>query len=173
MGDKKPSQLLGEMPALSVGQINDNNTIMTIILQIIWLQRLPIQTQQILSSIEELNIEKLAAAADKILEVNQPIDMFPISSQASSQAFGNDCSSALRSSIDALSKRFDNFLMESRGRSNSRNRDNSNQNRNRSTSRSEKQVNKFPECWYHFKFGSKAQKYIKPCKFDPSKKTKN
>lgn len=162
LGDKKPSQLLREMQALSVGQMNDT------VLQNLWLQRLPTQTQQILSCMEDLNLDKLANAADKILEVHRPIDLCHISNSSLSQSsLHNSTTRELKSSIDALSKRFENFLVESRGRSNSKNRENSNSNNNRqrSKSRSEKQSKQYPSCWYHFKFGVNAQKCIKPCNF--------
>lgn len=167
LGDKKPSYLLREMQALSEGQLNSN------VLQNLWLQRMPIQTQQILSCMEDLTLEKLAAAADKILEVQKPVDIFSVSnpsSSSSSKTSSNDPSCNLQSSIDSLTKRFDNFLRESR--SHSQNKSNSSvktNNQQRSRSRSNVQVKQHPNCWYHFKFGVKAKHCIKPCNFNSSK----
>lgn len=161
LGDKKPSHLLREMQALSVNQINDN------VLQNLWLQRLPTQIEQILSCMENVSVEKLAETADKILEVQKPLDICPISNTSSAQVNQQSDVHELKLSIDSLTNRFNNFLLESRSRS--QNRDNDTSNGQRSRSRSSKNAQQFPLCWYHFKFSSKARKCNKPCSFMPDK----
>ncbi|GBO42721.1 hypothetical protein AVEN_136215-1 [Araneus ventricosus] len=63
LGDKKPSQLLHEMQDLSFGKIEEY------VLRMLWFQRLPITTQQILSASTD-KLASLALAADKIAEVS-------------------------------------------------------------------------------------------------------
>lgn len=164
LGDKKPSQLLREMQALSTGQINDA------VLQNLWLQRLPTQVQQILTCMENMNLENLSVTADKIIEVSKPIDICSVSPLSNLPVNSKNQIGELKSCIDALSKRFDSFVHESRGRSQAKSTPNSNDRRddNRSKSRSRKQADLYPNCWYHFKFGSRAKKCIKPCLFNSS-----
>ncbi|GBL94664.1 hypothetical protein AVEN_83980-1 [Araneus ventricosus] len=63
LGDKKPSLLLREMQDLSLGKIEDTVMIM------LWFQRLPLTTQQILSASTD-KLASLALAADVIAEVS-------------------------------------------------------------------------------------------------------
>lgn len=162
LGDKKPSQLLREMQVLSINQITDA------VLQTLWLQRLPTQVQEILSGMEDLNLERLSIAADKIVEVQRPIEISSVSHVVHNQKVSNE-SKELKSSIDALSKRIES-LFDSRSRSHSKNQSHSQgRDNNRSKSRSEKQTQKFSKCWYHYKFGEKAQKCNKPCSFNTNR----
>ncbi|CAK1588664.1 unnamed protein product [Parnassius mnemosyne] len=41
-------------------------------------------------------------------------------------------------------------------------------NRRRSTSRSDSSYRRYPTCWYHSKYGDKANRCIKPCDFGKS-----
>ncbi|GBL86026.1 hypothetical protein AVEN_89083-1 [Araneus ventricosus] len=59
--DRKPTQLLRKMTLLAADKISD-------LLKLLWLQRLPSSTQQILTSSSE-DLPGLANIADKILEV--------------------------------------------------------------------------------------------------------
>lgn len=167
LGDKKPSQLLREMQTLADNQMNDA------ILQNLWLQRFPTHTQEILACMENLSLEKLAAAADKIVEVQKPAEVYGLASSSRSSEPSSSATGDLKKSIDALSRRFENFLRDhesgndrstSRSRSTVRTVDNK-ISRQRSKSRSEEQVKLHPNCWYHHKFGSKAKNCIKPCQF--------
>lgn len=165
LGDKKPSQLLREMQALSAKQLNDE------ILQNLWLQRLPTHTQEILSCMEELSLEKLAKAADKIVEVQNPVGIYSVekvSVKDSRSAAIRNLNSELKLSIDALTKRFDSFFNDKNKDRNNKPSFEKNQTRSRSKSRSDKRANDYPNCWYHFKFGAKAKNCVKPCKFSPS-----
>lgn len=147
LGDRKPSQLLREMQALAANQLNDN------ILQNLWLTRLPQHTQEILACMENLTIDKLAAAADKILEVKTPsIYSTNIPSNHSSHDLKD-----VKASINALEKKFDKMMSNSK---------NSQRSRDPSRSRSNQQTKKRNNCWYHFRFGSKAKKCTSPCKFN-------
>jgi hypothetical protein len=61
LGDKRPSQLLHEMQNLASGQMTDDGV------RALWLQRLPVNMQQILSVSTE-KLDGLAKIADKISE---------------------------------------------------------------------------------------------------------
>ncbi|GBM87936.1 Retrovirus-related Pol polyprotein from transposon opus [Araneus ventricosus] len=63
LGDKKPSRLLHEMQDLSLGKIEES------VMRMLWFQRLPITTQQILSASTD-KLASLALTADKIAEVS-------------------------------------------------------------------------------------------------------
>lgn len=167
LGDKKPSQLLREMETLSVNQITEP------VLRNLWLQRLPTHAQEILSCMDDSNLVKLATAADKILDVNKPSVVYAVNAISNKNSQPND----LAIQVNALSKRVEELFSSfskghskaPRGRSDSPasnfQRDNRNQ-RQRSRYRTKEQVDKHPNCWYHHKFGNKARKCLKPCKFD-------
>ncbi|GBO44562.1 Retrovirus-related Pol polyprotein from transposon 297, partial [Araneus ventricosus] len=63
LGDKKPSRLLHEMQDLSMGKIEES------VMRMLWFQRLPITTQQILSASTD-KLASLVLTADKIAEVS-------------------------------------------------------------------------------------------------------
>ena len=65
LGDDKPSYLLRKMQQLADSKVGEG------ILKTLWLQRLPPETQAMLS-IADGSLEKLAQMADKILEVTHP-----------------------------------------------------------------------------------------------------
>jgi hypothetical protein len=150
LGDKRPSQLLHEMHTLAGKKISDE------VLKTLWLQRLPIHTQQILS-VSKDTLPDLAEMADKITEVtghtptisevsrNETISLQSLQSQIST----------LTVAVDRLSRyREKNFNKKGRVRSNSRSRERSS---------GDGTPKRKPYCWYHFKFGRKASKCIKPC----------
>ncbi|GBL94814.1 hypothetical protein AVEN_18076-1, partial [Araneus ventricosus] len=62
LGHQTPSQLLHKMTPLAVYKISDD------VLRLLWLQRLPLSTRQILTSSTE-DLPGLAKIEDKILEV--------------------------------------------------------------------------------------------------------
>lgn len=146
LGDKRPSQLLQEMRNLSNGKIGDD------VLKSLWLQRLPIAIQQILS-VSQSNLDDLSLIADKVNEVSSFTSIVEsISPDASAiQSLKNEVAE-LRSEIQRISRpRFRQF----------------NRNRQRVTSqskeRSKSRDNKM--CWYHRRFAHKALKCISPCNF--------
>jgi hypothetical protein len=172
LGDKKPSQLLREMQALSNDQITGD------ILQNLWLQRLPLHAQEILSGMEDLGLENLAAKADKIVEIQRPIDIHSVG-QSSAQRYDDpsakviaqlqQTNAKLQLSIESLTRQFENLSNDNtRSRSSARKSSPSSRDfnkRQRSRSRSAKQVAQFPNCWYHAKFGKDAKNCVKPCSF--------
>lgn len=143
LGDKLPSHLLREMKELAGTSVNAD------FLKSLWLQRLPQQTQAILSVSTE-SLPKQAALADKIAQVADH------SANVCSIASSSPTTSSLQKEIHALSQKIDGLIRSrsrSRGRSTTRQRSNSRSNSSRDL------------CWYHFKFQDKAKKCTKPCNF--------
>lgn len=151
LGDRKPSQLLHEMRSLAHSQITDD------VLKTLFIQRLPINIQQILS-ISKDSLDDLAQIADKINEVScfsttssehniSSVDLKGLQNQISE----------LSEKVEKLSfqqKRFssDNFRRRSRSRSFTKS--------NVTNKTSEKRY-----CWYHFKFGKNAKKCVGKCSY--------
>ncbi|GFU75226.1 hypothetical protein TNCV_2056691 [Trichonephila clavipes] len=114
-------------------------------------QHLPTRVQSILAAISPLTLEKAAEVADRVMEVT------PIAVSACSVSSDKNCiESHVLEEIKKLNLRIDEI---SRSRSRSRNRNLPFHKRNRSKSKT------YEQCWYHYKFGSAAQKCHPPCKF--------
>lgn len=158
LGDKKPSQLLREMQALAADQITEA------VLRDLWLQRLPNHIQEILSCVDEGELLKLAASADKISEINRPMGLYNVS-QTPHSSSKEQPEQSIAARIDALSKRFDQFISNDRKPRDTQRRSCSEKPRSRSKSRSESQVRRFPNCWYHAKYGDQAKHCAKPCTY--------
>lgn len=145
LGDRRPSELLRVMKR----RAESHNVSDELMLEL-FLAHLPASVQSILAAISPLNLEKAAEVADRITEVTPaPVSTCSVSSDSS-------IANKLFDEIKKLNLRIDEI-----SRSRSPKRDN-NFNRRRSLSRSRK----YEQCWYHFKFGSKANKCIPPCKFE-------
>lgn len=142
LGDKKPSQLLQEMRHLGGSNCTDQ------ILQTLWYNRLPTNTQAILQ-VTDGDLNQKAAIADKISEVSN----FSTISQTSS-------TSHLEDKIRDLDLKI-NQLLSNRSRSSS-------SNHQRSRSRSKTPSNS--SCWFHRVFKEKARKCQPPCNYNNSSK---
>lgn len=143
LGDQRPSQLLCEMQNLNGGKLNEES------LRALWIKRLPNNVQQILSvcSEEEIGLSKLAKIADRIIEGSHGTI-----SAVEPQPRSLD---ALHAEIAALKNAFENLIPQiQKPRSRFRSRTNS---RGSNSSKSK------PFCWYHYRFGHKANKCTKPC----------
>lgn len=156
LGDRLPSHLLREMKELAGSKVNDD------LMKSLWLQRLPQQTQAILSVSSE-PLTKQAALADKIYQVaDRPNEACSISS-SSAGTIQN-----LRKEVSVLTKKIEQLMQsnERKGsRSSSRHRSHS---RSRARSRSSSQAKQYDTCWYHYKFKEQAKKCVAPCKFRTS-----
>lgn len=62
LGDRRPSVLLREMRTLAGTNSTDD------LLRTLWLKRLPPRVRELLSILEDVNLDKLAACADKAME---------------------------------------------------------------------------------------------------------
>lgn len=148
LGDKRPSQLLLEMRNLADGKMSDE------VLQSLWLQRLPVPIQQILSVSSE-NLNGLSKIADKVNEVSGctiGISSVSQSENLNLNSLKEDIAS-LKAAIKSLTSNYKN-----RSRSNSRSKTPS---RDRRDNRPDTEL----LCWYHRRFGKKARSCSQPCNF--------
>ncbi|XP_059222283.1 uncharacterized protein LOC106091158 [Stomoxys calcitrans] len=112
LGDKKPSTLLREMICLDSGEVSDE------LLKSLWMQRLPKQTQAILSISSE-SLSNLAAMADKISDTVESWDVSAISSRNPTESTQiRD----LTAKIEEITKKIEALTNQLRRRSKSRGR---------------------------------------------------
>lgn len=161
LGDKKPSQLLRELRMHAGGKLNEN------VLRTVWLQRLPSTVQQILSASDSVPLEKMAAIADKIREVNDNgnIGVAAIATPAGPQASTSQsarASSQVHIAINTLEKRVEDLtrMIEQINRDGTHRRERS-QSRRRPRSKSTQPG----VCFYHRRFRDRANKCTKPCSY--------
>ena len=145
LGDKKPSHLLREMKELAKNFSDDA-------VKALWLQRLPMSVQQILS-VSNDGMDSLAEMADKILEVSKSAVVSTVDRKVESVSEV----SLLRKEMAELRQQMSRM---GRDRSRTRSRD-----RFRAKSSSSERRNDHELCWYHHRFGKKARNCRKPCKF--------
>lgn len=146
LGDDKPSHLLRRMRQLS-GTLGEDY------LKTLWLQRLPTQTQAILS-ISDATVDKLALMADKIHETSG-LGVEEITKDTSPPSEYGE----LRAQIAEISKQVERL---------SRNREHSSgTNAPIPLRRPRSPTPNKPRdlCWYHWKYGEQARKCLLPCKF--------
>ncbi|XP_038063154.1 uncharacterized protein LOC119733859 [Patiria miniata] len=164
LGDRKPSQLLRRMR-----QLLGENTMEDNILKQLFLQRLPTTIQGILASTSTaVNIEQLADTADKIVEVSVPTvstvntHAAAVSSPEPAHTVANF--QTLETRINQLTEQVQALTgqLSRQTRQRSRSRDTSNHNRQ---SRSRRPSRDPTDCWYHWRYGSKARKCVQPCSF--------
>lgn len=159
LGDRKPSQLLNEMRRLTTDGMTDE------LLKTLWLKRLPSQARVMLST-SEAELPELAKIADKIVEVGDLNSVNQISSSSQSTDALQKCILQLTKAVESLQKnsRFDRSRSRSRGRSQSQS-----DNRNGNSSDKSSKKKQYDTCWYHYKFGTKADKCggskDEPCRF--------
>lgn len=162
LGDKRPTQLLREMQDLSAGRVSDA------ILRSLWLQRLPTQTQAILTcSTDELN--KLATMADKILEITPRPEMNVVDTSVpevqASHSRTQD-SSAVQQLANQMAEVLRKLDILERSQWPNKHQGVSNNYRSRSKSpgdRLKSHVNGV--CKPHAKYGDKAFNCILPCSY--------
>ena len=143
MGDRKPSQFLRHLKALAPDVPDD-------FLRTIWASRLPPHVQAILAGQTEGSLDSASQLADRICEVApQPV------TASITPAPSTPDNTALLERIEELSRQVAALrATPNRGRSKSRQR---HRRSDRSSSASH------DTCWYHRKFGDKAQKCTLPC----------
>lgn len=141
LGDKRPSQLLLEM----IQRLAANDLLNEDALRTVWMQRLPLNVQQILSvSTDKLSV--LAKIADKIYDV---YGLVPTNSAVQQ----DDRLAALEKQISQLSETIEHLSRTFRHR-----RSISPNQRKRSPSPTDQEF-----CWYHLQFGMNARKCTSPC----------
>ena len=155
LGNQRPSRLLKHMRDLAESKVSDE------LLKSLWMQRLPTNTQTVLSTSED-TLDKLATMADRIHDIVSPnICSTEVVSAANATPWENQ--------LCEIIKRLDRI--ESRGRSATPHR----RRRFNSKSRTRAASTESKYCWYHKRFGQEAKKCTSPCswKNKPDKKEEN
>lgn len=148
LGDMKPSQLLRKMRSLG-----DTDDISDKVLRTLWMDKMPHQIKNILIVSDE-SIEKLAAMADKIMEMNPRVELASVTEP---QPTPYD---ALLSKISSLEQQIASLTVHSSRRGRSPVYEHA---RRRSRSRSRKRFDPNGKyCYFHYKFGNKC--YPEKCK---------
>lgn len=150
LGDKKPSHLLMQMRDLAKDRVQES------VLKTLFLQRLPLNMQQILSVSNE-ELDALAVIADKISETATDTTIVGAISNTPNL-------------IKSLEEKISDLAQQIERLSRDRFKRNGTKIRNRSHSKGKNLGNGTlspnPDyCWYHARFAAKANKCVPPCTF--------
>ncbi|GBM41016.1 hypothetical protein AVEN_180926-1 [Araneus ventricosus] len=152
LGDMMPSELLRTMRSLGEPDISEK------VLRTLWLEKMPDRVKSIVIVSEE-SLEKLAAMADKIVEMNPITAEF---AEVQKEPAGID---QLLSKISALESQIASMSVQRQSRGLHRHQ------RNRSRSSSRRRYNPQGKlCFFHFRFGKKClpEKCVQPCSWSDS-----
>lgn len=153
LGDRRPSQLLRHMRHLAGKNIPDD------FIRTIWSSRLPTSLQTVIASQPESTLEALADLADKVH------DLVPSTPQvASADAAPVSLLEKLTMEVAELSRQVKALSTNSSRRSRQGGRQ-----RNESRTRSQSSYRKYPNCFYHNKYGDNARTCVKPCDYQQGK----
>lgn len=155
LGNRKPSQFLRHLQSLAGPSVPDD------FLRTIWSSRLPSNIQTLIASQQDSTLEALADLADRVQDIVAP------TLQVAATAIPGPSMQSMSLEIAELKEAVKKLTLQLNRQSRPRNRFNDSQ-RQRSTSRSASSYRKHPLCWFHSKFGHKANKCIKPCDFKSS-----
>lgn len=126
----------------------------------IWTSRLPSNLQTIIASQASLPLHELADLADRVHDIAPASPLVAAASTSRTES----ALDMMARQIAELTKQVSALTAEV-DRSRPRYRQ-SNQQRSRTPSRrSQSNYRKFPQCWYHHKFGNQAKKCIRPCDY--------
>lgn len=149
LGDRRPSQFLRHLRHLAGSEVPEE------FLKSIWTSRLPPHVQTAIASQPRSDLNSLADLADAVMDIVQTTPM------AASTATANNIN------LETMSRQIAELTrkVEALSTSNRRSRPPDRKQRNRSQTRSQSNYRRYPQCWYHSKFGAKARKCQKPCDF--------
>lgn len=152
LGDRKPSQFLRHLKSLAGPNVPDD------FLRTIWVSRLPHGIQTVLAGQPgAASLEDLADLADRVNDLASPTPKVA----AVNDAVPSSVLHELTREVAELRRQFQQMSTR-----NSRPRSRSTRNtRSSSRQRSQSNYRKFPNCWYHNKFGEKASKCTRPCDY--------
>ncbi|XP_049884515.1 uncharacterized protein LOC126379742 [Pectinophora gossypiella] len=159
LGDRKPSQFLRHLKSLAGDDVPDD------FIKTIWTSRLPRSIQTVLAGqASSAVLDDLADLADRVNDIapSSPVVAAASTSQTQQTGIPGSVLSDLTREIAELRRQFQQLSGGSSRQSRSRGR---RQSRSRSTSRSQSNYRKFPLCWYHWKYGEKASRCIRPCDY--------
>lgn len=145
LGNQRPSRLLKHMRDLAEGKMSDE------LLKSLWMQRLPTNTQTVLSTSEDA-LDKLATMADRIHDIvsTNICNMEATPATISTTSWEGQLCEIIKRLDRIESKKRSSTPCRQRGRSSSKSR-------TRSTSTESNY------CWYHKRFGQDAKKCTSPC----------
>lgn len=151
LGEKRPSHLLAEMRSLGGDKIG------TDMLRTMWLQRLPANTQQVLS-VGDQNLDLLAETADRIHEIPEFSVSEVVTDRSEIQSLKNEVSELKGMmqdfmSVYSVAGNSEKLSFRSRSRSWSRPR----------KIAESKVVKSQKFCWYHRTFAGRAKRCVPPC----------
>jgi len=139
------------MRDLAEGKVSDE------LLKSLWMQRLPTNTQTVLSTSED-SLDKLATMADRIHDITA-------SSSANLEVVSTTTgTSAWENQLSEIIKKLDRIELKNRRTASRQRRRSNSKSRSRSASASPK------HCWYHKRFGQEAKKCVAPCSWSATKK---
>ncbi|XP_037941861.1 uncharacterized protein LOC119674777 [Teleopsis dalmanni] len=149
LGDRRPTQLLTELTALAKDKVSDE------FLKSLWLKRLPPQVRAILQA-SNVALAELAKLADRICEAGD-FQQIAVASASDCPAYSENAVILRRlEQIEQRLSRLDLRRSESvQSRSSSRRR-----------RRTRSRPGSHPDwCWYHERFGDRANACRQPCSF--------
>ncbi|XP_028037813.1 uncharacterized protein LOC114248686 [Bombyx mandarina] len=155
LGERRPSQFLRHLQSLAGPTVPEE------FVKTIWTSRLPRNIQTVIAAQPTSSLEVLADLADKIQDIATPAPQV-----AAAQAGPGSTMDAMAREIAELRKQLQNLSSQLNSQDR-RSRSTQRRDRSRSMTRSVSNYRRFPECYYHFKFGSNARNCIKPCDFEP------
>jgi len=147
MGDRKPTSFLRHLRSLAGATFPEQ------LLKTIWSKQLPQQLQIVLAAQKQQSLQELCDLADQLMEINLHSSILPAVNEvhhASSVEFR-----ALQKQVQELTVAVASLASGRNARSRERG---SSQRRGRSASGQSSKL-----CWYHDKFGEKANKCVNPC----------
>lgn len=156
LGDRKPSQFLRHLQNLAGSNVPED------FIKTIWTNRLPENIQTVMAAQTTLSLEELADIADRIKDITTP------SASVASTSANPQVLEVLAKELVELRKEVN--ALSSRNRQ-SRSRERGPRHTRSSSKRSDSNYKKFPVCWYHFKFGSKAKTCTFPCDYKAENST--
>lgn len=168
LGDKKPSDFYRHLKNLA----GENNQLISdkLILEL-WMRRLPTLVQVSIKSCNDSNIPNILIMADNIYEVYQHQNHSPAVHAISDPGMTNKAiaelslqNQHLQTEIHEIRKMLSRQTFRN-SRPNYRNRSKSRGRNSSSNSRRDHDSNTNGLCWYHGKFGSRAENCKQPCSY--------
>lgn len=156
LGDRKPSQFLRHLQSLAGTNVPED------FIKSIWTNRLPANIQTVMAAQTSVPLEALADIADRIKDITTP------SAQVASTSASPQVLEVLAKELVELRKEVNALTIRHRQ---SRSRERGTRHIRSSSKRSDSNYRKFPICWYHYKFGSKAKTCMTPCDYKPENST--
>jgi hypothetical protein len=140
-------------------------------LQTLWLHRLPLNVQLLVSASDGVPLEKMANIADKLVEIvsnrgSPSIAAIANQPAAPPQTTVAESLKSLQEQVAALSVAVKQLTNADRGRSQKTAHTEGEGQRARSQSRKRWTTHKDGVCFYHQKYAENARKCLKPCKFE-------